>query len=824
MKPSDPFPFAVPEFSMSPRLPASSLGLAIALVLSPALAHAQETTQLDTVIVTGTRAADRTVLESISPVDVLSAEDIRRAGVVNGELGSALQALLPSFNFPRQSNSGGADHVRAAQLRGLSPDQVLVLVNGKRRHHRALVNTDSKIGKGTTPVDFNAIPVSAIKRIEVLRDGAGALYGSDAVAGVVNVILDDTAQGGAIEASFGAHHTDLKPIGRTLTDGQTGNVSATVGTALGEDGGFLRVGLEYKNREATNRAGFDQIPPWDRTDANLALQGRRNYVLGDGASKDINAWLNTGIPFGDTGTFYAFATYNQRDTEGANYFRYPEGEANWQEVHPNGYRPVSEGENRDVQVVAGARGQWGEWNYDGSLDFGQNDFTYRLRDSLNASLGPTSPTRFRTADYQYAQSVANVDLGRVFQQGEATTHSLGLGVEARHERYETRPGDPSSYAAGPYTDRPTGSQAGGGLTPQDVADLSRDVASAYASVSSQFGDRFSSDLAARYEHHDDFGGELTGKLGLRYAFAPAFALRAAVSNNYRAPSLAQIGYESTSTGYNAAGQLVQGRLLSVNNPIARGLGATDLEPEKSLNTSLGFTSRIGSDFDVSLDLFQIDIDDRIALSESITGDALTAYVEQQFGVAGLESASFFVNAADTRTRGAELVANWRHALGGGQLLLTGTWAYAKTELKHVLPTPAALQALDPAYALFGVEESNTLTDATPRTRAQLAASWSDDRWSLSSRVSRHGSATRVFNFGDGFEPTQTYQAEWQLDAEVEYRITPRWSVAVGGQNLTDNYPDRSNEDIHYYGNLPYDVLSPIGSNGAYWYGRVRYTF
>ncbi len=265
------------------RPSASRLGLAIALVLSsPLLAQdvlAQDAPNtaktLDTVIVTGTRAIDRTVLESTSPVDVLTAEDIRKAGVVNGELGSALQALLPSFNFPRQSNSGGADHIRAAQLRGLSPDQVLVLVNGKRRHSSALVNTDSKIGKGTTPVDFNAIPVSAIKRIEVLRDGAGALYGSDAVAGVINVILDDAPEGGAFEASFGANHTDLKPIDRTITDGQTSYASAKVGTVLGDKGGFLRVGLELKNHEGTNRAGFDQIPPWDQTPTNLALQGKR---------------------------------------------------------------------------------------------------------------------------------------------------------------------------------------------------------------------------------------------------------------------------------------------------------------------------------------------------------------------------------------------------------------------------------------------------------------------------------------------------------------------------------------------------------------------
>ncbi len=278
----------------TPRRLALAAALSAALAL-PAFAQEPAATTLDTVIVTGTRASDRTVLESTAPVDVLSADDLRRAGAINGELGSALQALLPSFNFPRQSNSGGADHVRAAQLRGLSPDQVLVLVNGKRRHVSALVNTDSKIGKGTTPVDFNSIPISAIARIEVLRDGAGAQYGSDAIAGVINIILDDDPDSGAVEASFGAHHTEVEPIGRTLTDGQTTFFSAKGGTRFGE--GFVKAGLELQNREGTNRAGFDQIPPWEQTDNNLRLQGQRNYVLGDGPSKGLNAWFNGQAPW-----------------------------------------------------------------------------------------------------------------------------------------------------------------------------------------------------------------------------------------------------------------------------------------------------------------------------------------------------------------------------------------------------------------------------------------------------------------------------------------------------------------------------------------------
>ncbi len=780
------------------------------------------TTSLDAVIVTGTRARDRTVLESTSPIDVLDQEDLRRAGAVNGELGSALQALLPSFNMPRQSNSGGADHVRAAQLRGLAPDQVLVLVNGKRRHVSSLVSTGAKIGRGSTPVDFNAIPISAIRRIEVLRDGAGAQYGADAVAGVINVILDDAPEGGSLDASYGAHHTRLDPIDRHLTDGQSAFVAGTVGTGFGEDG-FLRVGLEYKHLSPTNRAGFDEIPPWDQTPDNLALQGRRNYHQGNGEAEDLNGWFNTEVAIGRAATLYGFGTWHQRESEGANYFRYPDGEANWREVYPDGFRPVSIGENRDVAVVAGVRGQAGAWDYDASLNHGRNDFTFRLRDSLNASLGPGSPTRFRTGDYAFRQTLANLDLSRGFERGTAL-HTAGTGLELRREDYETGAGDPASYAAGPFTDRPTGSQAGGGLTPQDEADLDRDVASVYVSLSSAFGERLTTDAALRYEDYSAFGGEATGKLAARYEFAPAFALRGAVSRNFRAPALAQSGYESTGTGYDAAGRLIQSRLLSVNNPIARALGATDLGPEQSTNASLGFTSRIGERFDVSLDLFQIEIDDRVALSEAITGGALTDFIDREFGVSGVESVSFFVNAADTRTRGAELVANWRQPLAGGDLLLNGAWSYAKTDLRRIVETPAELAALDPDYVLFGVEERNTLTDAAPRTRGVLSGAWRTDRLNLLARATRHGSTRRVFDFGGGFEPEQTYDAKWQLDLEAELRLGDRWALAVGGLNVADAYADRSNEDIHYFGNLPYDVLSGVGSGGAYYYSRVRYRF
>jgi iron complex outermembrane recepter protein len=278
-----------PKFALLPQ--------AIAIVLlTSGLSFAQsaetssdEEAALEQIVVTGTRSKNRTTLDTPVPVDVLTREDIRKAGVLGGELGQALGVLLPSFNFPRQSNSGAADHVRAAQIRGMSPDQVLVLINGKRRHTSAVVNLEGKIGKGTTPVDFNAIPISSIARIEVLRDGAGAQYGSDAIAGVINVILDSDDAGGYIDLSYGAHSTDFDPIDDRITDGQTASAAASYGFGL-EDG-FFRFGAEFKNRNETNRSGFDQIPFFEeQTPANLAFQGQRNYRPGDPDTRDAKLW------------------------------------------------------------------------------------------------------------------------------------------------------------------------------------------------------------------------------------------------------------------------------------------------------------------------------------------------------------------------------------------------------------------------------------------------------------------------------------------------------------------------------------------------------
>ena len=799
-------------------------GLALLSAGGVAAADTEEAGSLQEIIVTGTRIKGRTVLDSPVPVDVLSAQDLQLSGALSAELGQALQTLSPSFNFPRQSNSGGADHVRAAQLRGMSPDQVLVLVNGKRRHTSALVNLESKTGKGTTPVDFNSIPLNAIKRIEVLRDGAGAQYGSDAIAGVINVILDD-APGGEAALSYGQNRTSFEPTDQDLRDGGTTVAQLKNGFKLGADG-YFNVGAEYRHHSKTVRSGFDTIIfQADPTPANLATEGQRNYRPGDPEARDWSLWGNARLPIGDGAEAHGFLTYNHRDSVGAAFFRYPDSSQNVKSIYPHGFRPDSLGDNTDYSVTGGLRGKAGAWDWDGSLTYGRNEFEYRLRHSLNASLGPTSPTRFRLGTYEFGQLTANVDASREVQLGAlAKPAVLAVGVEYRREDFQTHAGDPASYAAGPFTDLATGAQAGPGLTPADQADTSRNVGSVYADFSFNPTEPWLVELAGRYENYSDFGDAFAGKLSTIYQLTPSFALRGAVSNSYRAPSLSQISYKATGTNFGDGGVLRTILTLPVADPIARSLGAQDLDAEKSVNLSIGLTWQPIDSLSLTLDAFQIKVKDRITISERIGGQDLTDYIEQTFGIQGVDSVNFFTNAVDTSTKGVDLVATWARAFGESALKVTGAFSYNKTEIDHVAPTPPELAALGFDDVLFGVEERNTLTDASPHTKGILTTSWDAPHWGALARLTRYGSAVRVFNFGGGFEPRQEYGAKFQLDLSGQWKPTEHLQFEIGANNILDEYPDLSSDDINYAGNFPYDVLSPIGFNGAYYYARASYTF
>lgn len=795
--------------------------VASALAISAALmATAAAQTGDDAIVVTGVRSDQRTVLTSPVPVDVFSGDALAETGAVGNELGQALATLAPSFNFPRQSNSGTSDHIRAGQLRGLSPDQTLVLVNGHRRHQSAVVNSETKIGRGAAAVDFNTIPLGAVGRVEVLRDGAGAQYGSDAIAGVVNIILDDAPEGVEMNWSYGGHLTDLEPVNQEITDGDTLTLALEGAIPLGDRGGFVRAGWEVLRRDGTNRAGFDQIPFFEnQTPVNLALQGQRNYAIGDPDTDAYVFWYNAELPVG-AAELYSFATYNDRATrEGAAFLRYPDSFQNILSVYPNGYRPRTRGDNEDLALTGGARFDLGAYAIDAGLTYGRNEFAFGVDNSLNPSLGPTSPTSFDSGAYIFDQLTANLDASREATMAGVPV-TIAFGAEYRNETFETRAGQPESYNAGAFP-LAIGAQAAPGLTPADIVDIDRDVRGVYLDLGADLADRLFVNLATRYEDYDDFGDTWTGKLSGVFTIVDGWNVRAAVSNSFRAPGLQQVGFSDTTLNFGDGGSLVRTRTLRQEDPIARALGVQPLDPEESVNLSVGLTAAPIEGLQLSIDAFRIEVDDRITLSDRFFGSALEAFIAPLPGGATTQSIRFFTNAIDTETQGVDVVANYSLEAFAGDLDLSLAYSYAETEITRFAPTPAALLAIDPSFRLVGVEERNTIETAAPTDKVVASAAWSNDRLRFLLRGSYYGEATRVFNFGGGFEPAQVYGSEVQLDAEAEWNVTDAFSLTAGGANLLDEYPDLSSSDINYFGNLPYDILSPIGVNGRFLYVRAR---
>ena len=780
-------------------------------------------TEIEEIITIGTRSQTRAVEDSLVPVDIITADDLLRSPNIAGELGGLLQAAVASFSMPRQSNSGYTDIVRSAQLRGLSPDQVLVLVNGKRRHVNSVISTESKVGRGSAAVDFNNIPTSAIERIEVLRDGAAAQYGSDAIAGVINIVLKDNAEGGNISVSYGGHITDLEPVDKDITDGETVTVSANHGFSSGN--GFINLSLEYRDRSSTNRSSFDQLPtigfaefiapiPSSGTPEaapNDALAGMRNYREGDGEASDINLMYNAGLDLDSGFELYSFGSYSERDGEGYNFFRYPVSANNVISVYPNGFLPISEADVTDFSVAGGITGELsGGWLIDASVVHGFNEFSDGVKNTINSSLGEASPTEFYRGEYEYSQTVLNFDVSRGMELGVIPVNAAA-GLEFRFEDYSTKAGDPESYIAGTavacavcitFGNSDTskiGAQSGPGLTPDDEVDEDRFSWSAYIDLEFDITEDLLFSVAGRFEDYDDFGDTVNGKAAARYELFPGFAVRGSVSTGFRAPSLAQAFFTGTTTSYGTGGALVRTLSLPVTDPIAQENGAQALDAEESLSMSVGFTWSHDSGLSLTFDYFEVEIDDRIALSQNIPVD----------GVPGVGGVRFFTNVADTETTGFDVVASYRHE--GWNLSV----AYNNIDTDIVN---------NPNRVIMGIEEQNTYETAPPEDKLILTGSWSNETISALVRATRFGETERIFDFGGGFEPQQVYGAEWSVDADIEYAINDNWSISAGGNNLLDEYPDLSIFDISYFGNLPYDVLSPIGVNGRFVYVRTNFSY
>ena len=793
--------------------PLSPLAFAIAFALATPAAFAQEaaTTEaqtLDTLIVTGTRVADRTVAESTAPIDIITPEVLTSTGTV--ELATALSRAVPSLNFPRAAINDGTDAMRPAQLRGLSPDHTLVLVNGKRYHPGALVNVNGSQGRSSSPVDLNSIPISAIERVEVLRDGASAQYGSDAIAGVINIVLKGADHGGNVSATYGQY---------SAGDGSQYQVLGDAGFKLGEVG-KVHFAAQGGHQDQTDRAR----PYLGTVTATSAPAGKVVQRYGDPEVDNGSFLYNGEVDIADYLTFYSYGLYTQRETLSNGFFR-PAGDSrNIPSIYPDGFLPQIFNTSTDVSVSSGIKTfTAGGTNIDISYTYGSNELEFDIRNTLNRSLGPTSPTEFYAGALEIKQHVLNFDFNKQLDWGLAYPLTLSYGAEWRGEEFTISPGEPGSYVNGGVllpgnAPAPSGAQVFPGFRPSDSGSFDRNNISLYAGLEGDLTDKLSAGIAVRYEDYSDFGDTTTGKLTGRYAFNDAVALRATASTGFHAPSLQQQYYQTTSTNF-IGGIPFDLVTFRVTNPAGIALGAEPLKAEESDNLSLGLVLTPAEGLYVTVDAYRIKVKDRITLSENLTSTAVRTYLNQN-GFPDVAGGRYFTNALDTTTTGIDVVGTYTWNLASSKFDFTSGYNYNKTEIDRVAENPATLEAIDPTALRFGRVELGRFEVGAPRDKFFLNSIWTKGGFSVSATATRYGEFT-VRNANPALD--QTFEPAWLLDLAVSYKLD-NWNFSVGGDNVLDEYPDEVLFANSTSGQLPYPSQSPFGFNGAYAYARIAYSW
>ncbi|HEX5755113.1 MAG TPA: TonB-dependent receptor [Arenimonas sp.] len=799
-----------------------------------------EAKTLEQVVVTGTRVSGRSATTTAAAVDVVTTAQIQRSGVP--ELNQALAAALPSFNFPRPALSDGTDTVRPATLRGLAPDQTLVLVNSKRRHTASLVNINGTVGRGAAAVDLNTIPLSAVQSVEVLRDGASAQYGSDAIAGVINVLLRNADTGGGATLSYGwrdseyATPTGTPPAGATwsapaiierrVSDGETLTVSAWKGLKLGA-AGSLTLTAEYKDQQHTERSGWDHRQQYPLVggafDPREAEFERFNAWTGEPDVEQRTLFANASLDFASGARGYGWASYQNRQARSAGFYRRALDSRNVIEIYPDGFLPIIAPDVDDASFAFGVEWQWGEWYMDSSLVWGRNEMAYTIENTLNASIGPSSKTVFDAGGFDYDQWVFNFSGVRgVEVDGWASALNVASGLEARREGYSIFAGEPDSYRHGGVllpggSPAAAGAQVFPGFQPSNELDEHRSAVGVYLDLEANPTEKLLASAAVRAEHYSDFGSNLSGKLAARYDFNPRLALRGSLQNGFRAPSPQQQFFTTTSTNF-IDGVPFEITTFPATHAVAAALGAQPLEAEESVNASLGLVLSFGA-FSLTLDAYRIDIDNRIVLSENLTQANVRNYLAAQ-GFAGVGGARFFINGVDTETRGVDVVATWPLDSDWGRFDFTLAGNYSETEVTRV-PETAELAALDPAPELFGRINVLTFEKSPPREKLAGVVNWQRDRWGATVKATHYG---EVLNPGTSAANDFWLSAKVLVDFEGRFDLSDHLRLALGAENLFDRYPDASPASQNGTGNVPFSTRSPFGYSGRFVYARLSCDF
>ncbi|QFU24205.1 TonB-dependent receptor [Shewanella sp. YLB-09] len=852
------------------RFTVSSLSLAVSIALSGASistqAMAEEETKLDNVekiAVIGSRAAPRSVGDSPVPIDIIDSEDLRKNG--STDMIDMLVTSVPSFNSRAQPISDAATLVRPVNLRGLPSDSTLVLVNGKRRHRASVIAFQGGgINDGAQGPDISVIPGAALKQVEVLRDGASAQYGSDAIAGVMNFVLKDDAEGGSITVSQGEYYEG---------DGATTTIDGNIGLPL-TDSGFVNISAQYKTADATSRSV-------QRPDAaNLIEQGNTDVndpaqVWGNPEIKDdYTVFVNSGFDINENVQLYAFGNLSSRDVVGGFYYRNPHNRGNvysvddgetllvgavngdqstcnvvpipkvtdangntvdgnvltsqayldmladpncfsMNQVRPGGYTPQFAGTVEDHSFFAGVKGDIGEWSYDASAGMGNNKSTFSLRNSLNPSLGLDTPTDFETGAYEQAETTVNIDFSRLFSIGSLEDISFATGFEWREESFEITQGEEASWIAGPYADQGfnIGSHGFKGFGPESAGKNSRNNIGVYADVEGYITDDWLLGVALRYEDFSTFGDTLDYKISTQYSATDFLSFRASHSTGFRAPTVGQENVVNTQTSI-VNGDLIQTFIAPPTNPLAAFYGGEVLNPEESISYALGTVFEY-ENFFLTVDYYNIEVSGRIAQSSQITVEEEDYDELREAGVEHPElisAVTFYTNDFDTTTQGIDIVGSYEAAFLSGDANLSLAYGWTDT----------SVDKFDPDTTDEG--KVRRLEDGIPAHRATFTwgQSWERLRTTL-----------RANYFGEYYATHADDTTEWgsevadaavTIDLEVSYAVLDSLTFSVGANNIFDQEAHKLKDGtLGELGGVYYES-GPFDYNGGFYYGRVNYTF
>lgn len=889
------------------------------------------TNKVEEVIILGSRAGARSKADSPVPVDVFN---LKEASVVlpQSNIGQILNAIAPSFTSTIQTNSDGTDHLDPAQLRGLGPDQVLVLVNGKRRHTSALVNVNGTPGRGTVGTDLNAIPSFALNRIEVLRDGAAAQYGSDAIAGVMNLELKRDTGKLAGQISYGGNLTPTANDHTGNFDGQNIQLDLNYGNKIGTKGGFFNITWSSQFRNPTYRAGTESgtlynaynaieqralkdgvnlsslftdigntpnsqqiinyihqyaqgvnyftpgqlagiqgantiqdikdgagnviqkglqsLLNFDVTDQELAYRGqtRKDFNMQVGQSKLNNhqLFINAEVPVSDNWKVYTFGGYSLRHGVSGGFYRRPRESRTFTGLYPNGYLPQIGTDIQDISLAAGIKGKWEGWNIDFSNTFGQNSFTYNIRNTGNTSLRFASPNEFDAGGLRFTQNTINLDFSKKYDVLEGM--NVAFGGEHRFENFKMTAGEEASYTTydvlgNPWnntTKRPTdffgqplpgGSQVFGGFKPENAVNKNRQSLAAYADVELNFTNWLLVDAAARYENYSDFGSTFNYKLASRIKVAPNFNVRFAGSTGFRAPSIHQIYYNVSSTLF-TGGQLLEVGTYSNDSRLAGQLNIPKLKQETSKSASLGFTYKIPSvNLTFTADGYFTKIDNRIILTDQFLRKDVPADAQVEFDKLNVNAAQFFTNAIDTETKGLDIVIAHNARFSG--IKLDNNFAINLNQTKQVGEIHSAGLLKSPALekVYFSEKSRVYLEEAVPRVKASLSHTLTWKGASFYLRNTYFGKVTGADNIdvnGDGILDPREHQTIGDkiiTDISAAYQFTKNVGLTIGVNNLFDIYPTKnlpasSNNDQFIYSRS----TSQFGQNGRYVFTRLNFNF